>query len=518
MENDCGPILRIADDAARGGKKGLDAGPAGLQYPEQAWKGRIMALHENLIGGAWVGGEAVPNVNPANLSEVVGHYARGTADDARAAIAAARSAFPEWSRSGPLQRHEILKKTAAEILARKEELGTLLSREEGKTLAEGIGETVRAAQIFEFFAGEALRLTGELLPSVRPGVGVEITREAVGVVGLITPWNFPIAIPSWKIAPALCYGNTVVIKPADLVPGCTWAIVDILHRAGLPKGVLNLVMGRGSEVGQVILDSPDVRAVSFTGSQATGRRVAEASVKVMRKFQLEMGGKNPMVVLDDADLEVAVEACLNGAFYSTGQRCTASSRLIVTQGIHDRFVARLKERMAALVVGDPLDKATHIGPVVDQGQLDQDESYIRIGKEEGAELAGGERLKRSAEGFFLAPALFVGATNTMRISREEIFGPVASVIEVKDYDEALATANDTEFGLSAGICTTSLKHATHFKRNAEAGMVMVNLPTAGVDFHVPFGGSKGSSYGSREQGRYAVEFYTTVKTAYTAAG
>jgi acyl-CoA reductase-like NAD-dependent aldehyde dehydrogenase len=476
-----------------------------------------MGLHENLIDGDWVGGEAVPNVNPANLSEVVGEYARATAEDAGRAIAAAKAAFPAWSRSGPLQRHDVLKKAADEIVARKEELGALLSREEGKTLAEGIGETIRAAQIFDFFAGECLRLTGELVPSVRPGVGVEITREAVGPVGLITPWNFPIAIPAWKMAPALAYGNTVVIKPADLVPGCTWALVDILHRAGLPKGVLNLVMGKGSVVGQAILDSKDIRAVSFTGSVGTGRRVAEASIKVMRKFQLEMGGKNPMVVLDDADLEVAVDACLNGAFFSTGQRCTASSRLIVQDGIHDRFVKRLKEKMAALVVGDPLDKATQIGPVVDQSQLDQDEDYIRIGKDEGAELVGGERLKKGTEGFFLAPALFVGATNDMRISREEIFGPVASVIRVKDYDAALSVANDTEFGLSAGICTTSLKHATHFKRNAEAGMVMVNLPTAGVDFHVPFGGSKGSSYGSREQGRYAVEFYTTVKTAYTAA-
>jgi aldehyde dehydrogenase (NAD+) len=477
-----------------------------------------MELHANLIDGEWVEGEAVPNVNPANTAEVVGRYARGTGADAERAIAAARAAFPAWSRSGPLERHGVLRKAADEILARKEELGRLLSREEGKTLAEGIGETVRAAQIFDFFAGECLRLTGEILPSVRPGVGVEITREAVGPVGLITPWNFPIAIPAWKIAPALAWGNTVVIKPADLVPGCTWAIVDILNRAGLPRGVLNLVMGRGSEVGQAILDSPDIKAVSFTGSVGTGRRVAEASIKVMRKFQLEMGGKNPMVVLDDADLEVAVDACLNGAFYSTGQRCTASSRLIVQEGIHDRFVARLKERMAALVVGDPLDKATQIGPVVDQSQLDQDESYLRIGKDEGAELVGGERVKRDTTGFFLAPALFVGATNAMRISREEIFGPVAGVIRVKDYDEALEIANDTEFGLSAGICTTSLKHATHFKRNSQAGMVMVNLPTAGVDFHVPFGGSKGSSFGPREQGRYAAEFYTTVKTAYTAAG
>ena len=477
-----------------------------------------MTLHSNLIDGEWVGGEAIPNINPSNLGDVVGEYARATAADAAAAIGAAKAAFPAWSRSAPLERHAVLRKAADEIVARKEELGRLLAREEGKSLPESIGETIRAAQIFDFFAGECLRLTGEMVPSVRPGVGVEITREAVGVVGLITPWNFPIAIPAWKLAPALAHGNTVVLKPADLVPGCSWAIVDILHRAGLPKGVLNLVMGKGSVVGQALLDSPDVAAISFTGSQATGARVAEASVKVMRRFQLEMGGKNPLVVLDDADLGVAVEAAVNGAFFSTGQRCTASSRLIVTDGIHDRFVAAVAERIKGLKVDDPLKEGTQIGPVVDASQLKQDVDYIGIGKGEGAELVwGGERLERATEGFFLSPALFTGATNEMRISREEIFGPVAGVIRVKDYDEALAVANDTPFGLSAGICTTSLKHATHFKRNSEAGMVMVNLPTAGVDFHVPFGGRKGSSFGPREQGRYAQEFYTVVKTAYTAA-
>jgi len=266
-----------------------------------------MTLHSNLIDGEWVGGEAIPNINPSNLGDVVGEYARATAADAAAAIGAAKAAFPAWSRSAPLERHAVLRKAADEIVARKEKLGRLLAREEGKSLPESIGETIRAAQIFDFFAGECLRLTGEMVPSVRPGVGVEITREAVGVVGLITPWNFPIAIPAWKLAPALAHGNTVVLKPADLVPGCSWAIVDILHRAGLPKGVLNLVMGKGSVVGQAMLDSPDVAAISFTGSQATGSRVAEASVKVMRRFQLEMGGKNPLVVLDDADLGVAVE-------------------------------------------------------------------------------------------------------------------------------------------------------------------------------------------------------------------
>ena len=477
-----------------------------------------MTFHQNLIAGEWVGGEASNNISPSDTNDVVGSYAQGSAEDARQAIAAAKAAFPAWSQSGILERHAILKKTADEILARKEELGALLAREEGKTLPEAVGETVRAAQIFDFFAGETLRLTGEVVPSARPGIGVEITREPLGVIGIITPWNFPIAIPAWKIAPALCYGNTVVFKPADLVPGCAWAIVDTLHRAGLPKGVLDLVMGRGSVVGQAMLDSPDLAGVTFTGSTGTGKRVALASIEHNRKFQLEMGGKNPMVVLDDADLNVAVEAAANSGFFSTGQRCTASSRLIVTEGIHDRFVAALTEKLKTLTVDNALKQGTHIGPVVDEKQLKQDMDYIEIGSQEGAKLAfGGKRIERETPGFYLQPTLFTEATNQMRISREEIFGPVASVIRVRNYEEALAVANDTSFGLSAGIATTSLKHATHFKRNSEAGMVMVNLPTAGVDFHVPFGGRKASSFGSREQGRYAAEFFTVVKTAYTRA-
>jgi aldehyde dehydrogenase (NAD+) len=376
---------------------------------------------------------------------------------------------------------------------------------------------MRAGFIFRFFAGEVLRQAGEKLPSVRPGVDVEVTREPLGVVGLITPWNFPIAIPAWKIAPALAYGNTVVFKPADLVPGCAWALSEILVKAGVPKGVFNLVMGRGSVVGEALVNEPDVAGISFTGSVGTGRAIAAKAIARMAKIQLEMGGKNPLIVLDDADLATAVNCAIQGAYFSTGQRCTASSRLIVTAGIHDRFVAAVTEKLKTLKVDDALAAGTDIGPVVDPSQLEQDQRYIEIGKGEGASLAwGGERLKRGSEGYYLSPALFTNATNAMRIAREEIFGPVACVIRAKDYDEALALANDTEFGLCAGIVTTSLKHASHFKRHAQAGMVMVNLPTAGVDYHVPFGGRKGSSYGSREQGRYAAEFFTAVKTAYIA--
>jgi acyl-CoA reductase-like NAD-dependent aldehyde dehydrogenase len=350
---------------------------------------------------------------------------------------------------------------------------------------------------------------------------VEVTREAVGVVSLITPWNFPIAIPAWKIAPALAYGNCVVFKPAELVPGSAWALAEILSRCGLPPGVFNLVMGSGSEIGHVLLDDPRVAAVSFTGSTGTGQRVAQSCMARGAKFQLEMGGKNPLIVLDDADLAVAVNCAVQGAFYSTGQRCTASSRFIVTNGIHDRFVAAVVQRLQSLRVGDARQPGTDIGPVVDARQLAVDLEYIQLAKDEGAHLAfGGEHTSTNADGqpgFFLTPALFTETTNTMRISREEVFGPVANVVRVASYDEALAVANDTPFGLSSGLCTTSLKHATHFKRHAQAGMLMVNTPTAGVDYHVPFGGRKASSAGPREQGSFAAEFYTTVKTAYTAA-
>jgi acyl-CoA reductase-like NAD-dependent aldehyde dehydrogenase len=476
-------------------------------------------VSRNYIGGDWVEGPHVAeDINPSNTDDVIGRFVHADAAQAQAAIAAAKDAFPAWSRSGIQLRHDILKRVGDELLARKDEIGRILSREEGKTLAEGVGETVRAAQVFLFFSGECLRLAGDKLPSTRPGVDVEITREPIGVVGMITPWNFPIAIPAWKIAPALAYSNCVVFKAAELVPATAHALSEIIVRAGVPAGVFNLVMGRGSMVGQAMLEHKDVAAISFTGSVGTGRRIAATCIAAnpMKKMQLEMGGKNPTVVLDDADLKVAVDCAVNAAFFSTGQRCTATSRFIVTDRIHDQFVDAMAERMKRLVVGDALKPETEIGPVVDRNQLEQDLSYIRIGQEEGAKLvAGGDVIKQETPGFYLAPALLTDVRNEMRIAREEIFGPVAGVIRVRDYEEALDIANDTEFGLSAGICTTSLKYASHFKRNSEAGMVMVNLPTAGVDYHVPFGGRKGSSYGPREQGRYAQEFYTTVKTAYT---
>ena len=471
----------------------------------------------NFIGGEWLeGANAADNINPSDTSDIIGEYAHASAAQTEQAIDAAYQASSAWGNSSIQNRSEILDNIGSEILRRKDELGELVSREEGKTLPEGIGEATRAGQVFKFFAGEALRLGGEFIDSIRPGLDVSVTRAPMGVVGLILPWNFPIAIPAWKVAPALAYGNAVVFKPAELVPATAHAMSEIIVDAGVPDGVFNLVMGSGAEVGATIVNHPMVNAISFTGSVRTGRGVAMAAASRMAKVQLEMGGKNPLVVLDDADLSTAVECAVNGAYFSTGQRCTASSRLIVTEGIHDKFVAAVSERMGKLTVDHALKAGTDIGPVVDQRQLQHNLDYIKVGINDGANLVcGGEQVSRDTQGFFMTPALFTESSNKMRINREEVFGPVATVIRVKDYEEALATANDTEFGLSSGIVTTSLKYSSHFKRHIQSGVASVNVPTAGVDYHVPFGGIKSSSYGSREQGSYAKEFYTSVKTAYT---
>lgn len=477
-------------------------------------KERIVTQKANYIDGEWVNGNAtITSLNPADPQDVIGIYASADEAQMRQAIAAARAAAPGWERSATQARSDLLFRVANEILSRKEELGALISREAGKTTADAQGEVVRAGQVFQFFAGEAVRFGGESLPSVRPDIGVQISRHPVGVVSMITPWNFPIAIPAWKIAPAIAFGNTLVLKPSEYTPGVAWELFAILERAGLPKGVANLVNGEGAAAGRALLEGVD--AVSFTGSVATGRKIAAAASERMIRVQLEMGGKNPLVVLDDADLDVAVECALNGAFYSAGQRCTASSRLIVADGIHDRFVQALTTRMRALVVGDPRDSVTQIGPVINAPQLEKILGYIEIGRGEGAMVAeGGKRAVAATAGNFVRPTLFTESSNAMRINREEIFGPVAAVIRVSGYDEALQVANDTPFGLSSGICTTSLKYATHYRLNVRSGLTMVNLPTAGLDYHVPFGGVKGSSFGPREQGRYAVEFYTSTKTAY----
>ena len=428
----------------------------------------MKSMKKNYIAGEWLGSdETIENINPSDISDVIGSYAQADVEQTNLAVEAADHARETWSRSSLQVRSDILDKIGNEILRNSKDLGELLSREEGKTIGEGIGEVTRAGHIFKFFGGEVLRQNGDFFDSIRPGIEVSTFRFPVGVVGLVLPWNFPISIPAWKIAPALAYGNTVVFKPAQLVPASAHALTEIIVKSGIPDGVFNLVMGKGTQVGDTIVNHSKINAVSFTGSVPTGRKVAASAVARMAKVQLEMGGKNPLIVLDDADLDKAVDCAIQGAFYSTGQRCTASSRLIVTDGIHNKFVDGMKARMKDLVVDHALKKETTIGPVVDKRQLQQDLEYLDIGKSEGAVLVcGGERVKRKTEGNFLTPALFVDTHNEMRINREEIFGPIASVIKVKDYDEALAVANDTDFGLSAGIVTTSLKYATHFKKHS----------------------------------------------------
>jgi aldehyde dehydrogenase (NAD+) len=469
----------------------------------------------HLINGEAVGGDAVgESVNPSNIDEVVARYPKAGPAEVGAAIKAARAAFPSWSEASPEVRSDVLDRAGALIMQRAKELGTLLSREEGKTLAEGTGEVMRAARILKYFAGEALRRHGQTLDSTRPSIDVETHREAVGVFGLITPWNFPIAIPAWKSAPALAFGNTVVLKPATPTPAIAHAFGAILLEAGAPAGVFNLVIGEG-DVGRAIVNHAGIDGISFTGSQAVGASVAEGAAKRQARVQLEMGGKNPLVVLDDADLERAVTCAIDGAFYATGQRCTASSRIIVTEGIHERFVEALAERARSLRVGDALDPQTQIGPAVSEQQLEQNLRYVGIARDEGGKvLTGGEPLNLDKRGYYMAPTVISDTAPDQRINCEEVFGPVASTVKVRDYEEALEIANRGQFGLSAGIVTNSLKHARHFRRHVRSGMVMINLPTAGVDYHVPFGGTRKSSYGAREQGFAAVEFYTQTKTVY----
>ncbi|GAA0397582.1 aldehyde dehydrogenase family protein [Brevundimonas terrae] len=468
------------------------------------------------INGERCGSASTESLNPSDTREVVAHAPAGDIADVDAAVSAATAAFDGWANASPEVRSDVLDRAGTLLMERKEKVGELLSREEGKTLAEGIGETARAARILKYFAGEALRLHGQNLASTRPGVEVQTYRQPVGVFGLITPWNFPIAIPAWKAAPALAFGNTVVMKAASHTPATAEALVAILHEAGLPKGVLNLVLG-GGRVGQAIVDHKDVAGISFTGSQGVGAGVAAGAMARQARVQLEMGGKNPLIILDDADLDRAVNIALDGSFFATGQRCTASSRLIVQDGIHDRFVAALAEKVQALRVGHALDPNTQIGPAVSEAQRETSYRYIEIATSEGGRIAaGGQRLSLENPGWYVQPTLIVDTDPDMRINNEEVFGPVASTVRVKTYEEALAVANGTEFGLSAGIVTQSLKHARDFQRRAKAGMTMVNLATAGVDYHVPFGGTKGSSYGPREQGFAAADFFTLIKTSYSA--
>ncbi len=480
----------------------------------------MVERYSNYIAGSWTEGEGwVENINPSDVSDTIGQYAQASAVNLDDALGAARQAMKEWQNTRLEHRQAVLSAVGREMMARSAELGELLSREEGKPRAEGVGEVYRAGQFFDYYAAEVLRLHGETADSVRPDIEVDIRREPMGVVGVISPWNFPVATASWKIAPALAFGNAVIWKPANATPASAWALAEIFSRQDIPPGLFNLVMGGGSKIGLALSQSPKIDAISFTGSQPVGCQVAAAAVSNLTKVQLELGSKNALVVMDDADMDVAVSAAAGGAYGGTGQKCTASSRLVVHRAVHDEFVERLSMAVESLVVGPALAEGTQMGPVVSAGQLAANQDYVALAGQEGCELAaGGGEPEIALDGYYMNPLLFIGGRNDMRINREEIFGPMACVIPADDYDHALAITNDTEFGLTAGIVTKSLARANHFRRNAEVGCVMVNLPTAGTDYHVPFGGRKGSSFGSREQGRYAAEFYTQVKTAYISAG
>ena len=474
----------------------------------------------NYIAGEWRHGESeIENRNPSDLSDLVGLFAQASTSDLTATLDQARIAQAEWAAYGMERKQTVLMNIGNELMARAEELGTLLSREEGKPLVEGKGEVYRAGQFFTFYAAECLRQLGENADSVRDGVEIDIRREPVGVVAVISPWNFPTATAAWKIAPALCYGNAVIWKPANATPASAVALTEIIAKQDIPKGLFSLIMGSGGNIGQQLVESPQVDAITFTGSVPVGKGIAAAAIQNLTKVQMEMGSKNALAVMDDADLDLAVNVALGGAFGGTGQKCTASSRLVVHTAVHDAFVEKLVAGAKAMQVGHALEAGTQMGPVVSEQQLRENLAYAELGRAEGAELAcGGERLNMKHEGFYMSPGVFVNSTNSMRINREEMFAPLTSVIKVDSYDEALSVVNDTNFGLTSGIVTRSLARATHFRRNARTGVVTINLPTAGTDYHVPFGGRGDSSYGSREQGKAAAEFYTVVKTAYISTG
>ncbi|ASJ70605.1 Aldehyde dehydrogenase, thermostable [Granulosicoccus antarcticus IMCC3135] len=480
----------------------------------------MAAQGQNFIGGRWLDGvSTIENRNPSDLSDLIGHYAQASTAQLDEALEAAQQAQKLWATSGLEKRYSVLMAVGEELIARSAELGELLAREEGKPKAEGKGEVYRAGQFFTYYAAEALRQIGDTADSVRDGIEIDVRREPVGVVGIISPWNFPTATAVWKIAPALAFGNAVVWKPANLVPASAVAFAQIIAKQDIPAGLFNLVMGPGGSIGQHLAESPMVNAISFTGSVPVGRQIAAACVGNFTKIQMEMGSKNALAILDDADMDTAVACALGGAFGGTGQKCTASSRLVVHSALHDEFVERLVAGAKAMVVDHALKEGTQLGPVVSEQQLNENLANVALGKREGGELlCGGERVERDTEGYYMTPGVFAGTRNEWQVNREELFAPLACVIKVDSYDEALATVNDTRFGLTAGIITQSLARASHFRRNAESGCVMVNLPTAGTDYHVPFGGRGQSSYGPREQGAYAQEFYTTVKTAYISSG
>ncbi len=477
-------------------------------------------IFRNYVGGRWVeckSKKTFPNVNPANTDEVVGLFQASGPEDTQAACEAAAQAQPGWAALPAPRRGEYLFKAAEILESRLDQLGADMTREEGKTLPEAKGEVKRAINIFRYFGGEGARQFSYQIPSERENVFCYTLRKPLGIVALITPWNFPSAIPAWKMAPALVAGNPVIIKPASLAPLSAYRLVEALHEAGIPAGVLNYVTGSGGAVGNTLVDFPGVRAVSFTGSCEVGNALYDRVTRRRIRVQLEMGGKNPTIVLKDADLDYAADVLVNGAFFSTGQKCTACSRAIIEQAIYEPLVEKLVAKTRALKVGNPLEPGVGMGPAVDAGQLETDLKYIEIAKKEGARLlCGGNRLTGGIydKGYFVEPTLFTDVTPEMRIAQEEVFGPVLAMMQAKDFDDAMRLANCVRFGLSASIVTRDVTRIHQFVNRIEAGLITVNLPTAGVEYQLPFGGTKESSFGMREQGPLALDFDTESRTVY----
>ncbi len=477
-------------------------------------------LYHNLIGGEWVAstsGKTFESYNPADSREVVGIFQDSNGDDINAAVAAARTAYTTWRLIPAPKRGEIMFRAAQLLRDRKEQYSHEMTREMGKVLSESGGDLVEALDMLYFCGGEGRRLHGQTTPSELPNKWQLSIRQPVGVCGLITPWNFPMAIPSWKMLPALICGNTVVIKPAEDTSASTYNLVQCLIDTGLPPGVVNIVTGYGPSAGQPLVEHPDVNIISFTGSTATGRRVTELAAPTMKRVSLELGGKNPMIVLDDADLDLALEGVTWGAFGTTGQRCTATSRLIVQRGIAENLTRRVVERAQGLRVGNGLDTAAQVGPIINQRQMERVLNYIEIGQQEGARLlCGGQRLTDGAlaHGWFIAPTVFTDVQPKMRIAQEEIFGPVLSILTVDSFEQAITVANDVQYGLSSSIYTRDVNKAYQAMRDLYTGIVYVNAPTIGAEIHLPFGGTKSTGNGHREAGQQALDLFSEWKSIY----
>ncbi|WP_028611484.1 alpha-ketoglutaric semialdehyde dehydrogenase GucD [Paenibacillus harenae] len=475
---------------------------------------------DNYIGGQWKqpgNRERLESINPANKREIVGYVADSTGVELDEAVYEAETARLLWRKKTGAERGQLLVRAAELLESRLDDIGETMCREMGKTFAEAKGETARGAAILRYYAGEGLRKIGDVIPSSDAEAFLFTTRVPLGVVGVISPWNFPVAIPIWKMAPALIYGNTVVWKPATETAVTAAAVMQCFHEAGFPRGVVNMITGSGSVVGNGIAHHPGIQGITFTGSNAVGKQVGQAALSRGAKYQLEMGGKNPIIIAGDADLDLAVDAVISGGLRSTGQKCTATSRVIVEKSIYGLFKTKLLDKVTTLKVGNGMDASVWLGPCANEKQLETVLRYIQKGKEEGAVLLyGGTRPEDSAlsDGYYITPAVFERVESRMSIAQEEIFGPVLALIEAEDFEDAISLANDTAYGLSASIYTKNIGNVLSFVQNMEAGLIRVNAETAGVELQAPFGGMKQSSSHSREQGQAAIEFFTSVKTVF----